>query len=502
MGSFMSLFKKGILTLSVNIALVSSALACTTLLAGSEATNDGSLIIARSADSDALKAQHFVIHPAKTNQTGIYSTKEHNGANNFTYPLPKNSLRYTTVPNWKTQLHGATGFNELGVGVSGTESIFASPKALSFDPYVEETGITEDDIPDVLLSRAKTAREAVELLGSIIEKQGAGEGFGVAVVDKNELWYLETGTGHHWIAQKLPKDKYFATGNQGRLQHYDINSNDILGSKNLVEFAVEKGLYDPEKEGVFNFSKAYTRDDERDRTYNDPRVWVIQQQFNPSLKQTVDDGRNFAPLLTPEKKVSVEEAKAMLRNHFEGTEHDPYTNGLNDQEPWRPISVFRTYEAHVMQVRPELPQEIGEVTYVGLGMADLTAFVPYYSGLKAYPQHYGIGNNQADSDSIYWKYRKLQTLVMTDYPKLAPIVKKAYQEWEAKTALEQKEMEAKYLTMMKTDKANADKMLNEFNLGVMADAEKLTESLMNELFTVRTKDIQSDIFFANKSKKD
>lgn len=207
-------------------------------------------------------------------------------------------------------------------------------------------------------------------------------------------------------------------------------------------------------------------------------------------------------LLTPEKKVSVEEAKAMLRNHFEGTEHDPYTNGLNGQGSWRPISVFRTYEAHVMQVRPELPQEIGEVTYVGLGMADLTAFVPYYSGLKAYPQHYGIGTNQADSDSIYWKYRKLQTLVMTDYPKLAPIVKKAYQEWEAKTALEQKEMEAKYLTMVKTDKTGADKMLNEFNLRVMADAEKLTENLMNELFTVRTKDIQDDIFFANKSKKD
>ncbi|WP_193014251.1 MULTISPECIES: C69 family dipeptidase [Gammaproteobacteria] len=498
----MSLFKKGIIALSLNIALVSSALACTTLLAGSDATNDGSLIIARSADSNALKAQHFVIHPAKANQAGTYSTKEHNGANNFIYPLPENSLRYTTVPNWKTQLHGATGFNELGVGVSGTESIFASPKALEFDPYVEDTGITEDDIPDVLLSRAKTAREAIELLGSIIEKQGAGEGFGVAVVDKNELWYLETGTGHHWIAQKLPKDKYFATGNQGRLQTYDVNSEDILGSKNLVEFAVEKGLYNPEKEGIFNFSKAYTRDDERDRTYNDPRVWVIQQQFNPSLKQAVDDGRHFAPLLTPEKKVSVEEAKAMLRNHFEGTEHDPYSNGLNGKESWRPISVFRTYEAHVMQVRPELPQEIGEVTYVGLGMADLTAFVPYYSGLKVYPQHYGMGTDKADSDSIYWKYRKLQTLVMTDYPKLAPIVKKAYQDWEIKTALEQKEMEAKYLNMVKTDKVGADKMLNEFNLRIMADAEKLTENLTNELFTVRTKDIQDDIFLANKSKKD
>ncbi|MEG2114748.1 MAG: C69 family dipeptidase, partial [Hafnia sp.] len=125
----MFFFKKCVVALSINIALISSGFACTTLLAGNEATTDGSVFVARSADSDALKAQHFVIHPAQKNQTGVYSTKAHNGANDFSYPLPKNSLRYTTVPNWKTQLHGATGFNELGVGVSGTESIFASPKA-------------------------------------------------------------------------------------------------------------------------------------------------------------------------------------------------------------------------------------------------------------------------------------------------------------------------------------------------------------------------------------
>ena len=99
-------FKKCLIALSINLAVVSSGFACTTLLVGNEASADGSMLVARSADSDALKAQHFVIHPAKQNQTGVYSTKAHNGANDFTWPLPKNSLRYTTVPNWKTQLHG------------------------------------------------------------------------------------------------------------------------------------------------------------------------------------------------------------------------------------------------------------------------------------------------------------------------------------------------------------------------------------------------------------
>ena len=103
-------------------------------------------------------------------------------------------MRYTTVPNWKTQLHGAVGFNEAGVGISGTESIFARDDALKLDPYNEETGITEDDIHDVVLPRAKTAREGIEILGSIVETIGAGEGFGVVFVDQKEVWYFETGT--------------------------------------------------------------------------------------------------------------------------------------------------------------------------------------------------------------------------------------------------------------------------------------------------------------------
>lgn len=93
------------------------------------------------------------------------------------------------------------------------------------------------------------------LLGHIIETKGAGEGFGVAVVDEKELWYLETGTGHQWMAQRVPNNQYFATANQGRLQNYDPKDPNVMGSKNLVEFAVEKGLYQPKTDGKFNFPK-------------------------------------------------------------------------------------------------------------------------------------------------------------------------------------------------------------------------------------------------------
>ena len=85
------------------------------------------------------------------------------------------------------------------------------------------------------------------------------------------------------------------------------------------------------------------------------------------------------------------------------------------------------------------------VIYLAMGMADLSVYVPFYHGLDAYPAHYGMGTNQADSQSLYWKYRKLQTLVMTDYPKLAPVVKEAYKKFEADTAVKQKAFEEDYL---------------------------------------------------------
>ena len=72
------------------------------------------MLVARSADSDALKAQHFVIHPANRIRPG-YTAPKHITVRMTLPAATQNSLRYTTVPNWKTQLHGATGFNELGL---------------------------------------------------------------------------------------------------------------------------------------------------------------------------------------------------------------------------------------------------------------------------------------------------------------------------------------------------------------------------------------------------
>ncbi|MCF0253592.1 MAG: C69 family dipeptidase, partial [Duodenibacillus sp.] len=425
---------------------------CTTVLAGCGATADGSLIVARSADNSAMKAQRLLYHPAAKRQKGRYSSAARGGCNNFTWPLPRDAFAFTTAPFWKTGLHGATGFNSQGVGLSGTETLFARDEALAHDPYVAGTGVTEDDIPDVILPEATSARHGAQLLGAIIESAGCGEGFGVAFVDAREIWWLETGSGHQWMAARLPSDRAFAAANQGRLQAYDpVDLENYMASPGLVSYAIEHGLWNPEAQPAFNFALAYHRNDERDAAFNTPRVHAILERLLPGFSLDLSATWDFPVFARPASPVTVAGVKAMLRDHYQCSRlaaHDPYADPAPD-EPLRPVSVFRTYESHIMQVRPRLPKAIGCVTYIAFGMADLSCYVPFYQGVKDFPAAVQAGTDEADDKSAYWAFRKVQTLAMTDYPRLAPVVQAAYAGFESRCEVKMAAIEKRYLKLLK-----------------------------------------------------
>lgn len=474
---------------------------CTSIVVGCEATADGSFMAGRSVDVHLDKGQRFVQHAAQDYQQGsLYQSK----TSRFTYPHPLHGLRYFGAPLGDTGQWSEMGFNEVGVGISSTETIFARDDALALDPYVKESGITEGDIADVLLERAKSAKEAIRLLGSIIETQGAAEGFGVFAVDRVEAWYLETGTGHQWMAKKIPANAYFASANQGRFQLHSDDENCCLASKTLISWAREHGFYDPEKDGEFQFSRAYTRDDHRDRTYNDPRVWQIQRLFNPSFKQDIAQGRKFPEFLVPEAKITLAALKAAFRNHYESgalRTHDPYSHGLRGSEPYRPISIFRTLETHILQVRPCLPRELN-IAWVAFGMADLALFVPFYEGLEKQPKGFDVAQGEPQDVSAYWKYRKLQILAMTDYPKFAPRIKAVIAEIEKNWEKKMQVFEEKYLHLVDEDPQKANKQLQDFNVSLLKDSLAVTAALTNECFGIMARDIEQKAPFTNRGKAD
>ena len=462
---------------------------CTTIIIGQEQTADGSMIVARSEDWDAMEAKNYEIFEGTDNGPREFVAKD----SPFRCELPEKALGYSALSPYNLHGHwGSAGFNTAGVGMSATESIFSSDEILKHDPLVEN-GVAENSVFNITLPYVHTAREGVERLGMLIEKYGIAEGFGIGFVDSKEIWYLETACGHRWLACRMPKDQYFVTGNQSRFRTYDPNDKEnYLASADLIEFAEKHGLYNP-AQGAFDFHEAYARDIKLDTTYNYPRVWGLQQFFSPEIKNDVTKN-TFPVFAKAAHKVTLTELRTAFRFHYDNTEHDPYLNS-NPKEPYRPVSIFRTTQTHLLQVRPELPQAIGCINYVAMGMADLSVFLPLYQGITSYPEAYTKGNGESSADSAYWKFRKIMVLGMTNYNKYAPVIKEAYAKFEAETDQRQREMEEEYLRIYKTQPLHAQDLLQAFSDKILNNALDLADRLQERLFTLMTQDIQQEYLF-------
>jgi dipeptidase len=463
----------------------SSADACTTIIVGKGATVDGSIIIARNEDTSGSAEAHAMFrHPERKESAVFKSNSIDNSDNNaFECTLPKNALAYTSFPFWQTitkrnHSYEEAGINAYGVAMSATETIFNSTNALKADPYNTRTGLIEDSVTSIVLPYATSAREGVRILGGYVEKVGAGEGFGVAFLDSREAWYFETASGHHWLAQRIPDNAYFVSANQGRFQSVDISDTmNVMSSPGLVEFAAANGLYDPQS-GPFNFFQAYISDTEHDKTYNYPRVRELLRIYSTIDYPRIDG--LYPVFVEPKKKLSVRDVARGLRNRYEGTAHDPYQN-KNPKEPYRPISVIRTSLSHIIQSRQDMPSDIATVQFIAFGMTELSAYIPFHKGLTEIPKEYQTATDRADDTSVFWKNRKLQALVMQDYPRFAPMVTAAIVVLEKDIARMQERMEKDYLKTYTKDAVSAKRLITSFNRAALSKQDKMISRLTRKI---------------------
>ena len=256
-----------------------------------------------------------------------------------------------------------------------------------------------------------------------------------------------------------------------------------------MEWALEHKLFT----GKFDFHEAYSLESENDKTYNYPRVWYLQQMFTPSVKTDVRVNR-FPVYQKADRPLTVEDIKQAFRSHYDGTEHDPYLHE-NPKEPYRPISIFRTINTHILQVRPGLPKEIGRLDYMAEGMADLSVYLPLYQGVTSYPKAYGIGTKHSQKSSAYWLFRKVSALGMMDYNRYAPLIKERYAALEADMAASQQAMEADFLRLYGERPEEAVRMLQAWSDKWLSRALRVASDLEEKLFTLLTEDIEAEYKF-------
>lgn len=369
-------------------------------------------MIARNEDYRAAWPKHFVVRPRKEFSTPQSFVSPDNG---FSLKLPRVRGKYTAIPEW-TDKYGffeEAGINEYGVAMSATESAYANERVLGADPLVEK-GIGEEAMITVVLPYVKSARQGVRRLGKIVEEHGASEANGVLFADKQEAWYLEIATGHYWAAQRIPDDCYAVVANQLSLQEIDFNApEDFMTATNLEQFVIENKLNATPHS--FNFREIFGTQGPNDEVYNTPRVWYGQKMFNPEIKQ-LPQSEKLPFIQKPAKLLHREDVEDLLGSHFQGTAYDPLGKNNQEKNHFRPISLAKTQESHILQLRPWLPPEISGLHWLALGVTAQSVFVPFYASLTETPTDYQRGTATFSWDSAYWRYKLLGVLVDPHYP--------------------------------------------------------------------------------------
>ena len=402
---------------------------CTTVLVGKKASNDGSTMIARTDDGSFNTKKMIVVPPEK--QPKKYKSV----ISHVEIPLPEAPLRYTACPNVdkKDGIWAATGMNEANVGMTATETITSNPRVLSADPLVElkkahgrekevPGGIGEEDIVVLVLPYIRTAREGVLRLASLLEQYGTYESNGIAFNDENEVWWMETIGGHHWMARRVPDDVVVMMPNQFGMDSFDLN--DAFGkqkahlcSADLREFIADNHL-DLNQDGVFNPRNIFGSHTDMDHVYNTPRAWFMGRCLAPHSYRWDGPDAEFTPesdclpwSLRPERKLAVEDVKYLLSTHYQGTPYNPYTSqDTGRRGMYRSIGINRTSVTTVCQVRGYAPEAVKCVEWVCFGSTTFSALLPVYPNTDRLPRYLSEVSETASTENFYWASRIINTL--------------------------------------------------------------------------------------------
>ena len=405
-------------------------MSCTTVLVGRKASNDGSTMIARTDDGDFDVNKTIVVLPK--DQPKKYKSK----MSKFEITLPDDPMKYTASPSVDPQygIWAATGINEANVGMTATETITSNPRVLAADPLIElekkgkrldkraKGGIGEEDIVVLVLPYIRTAREGVKRLASLLEQYGTYESNGIAFNDENEIWWMETIGGHHWIAKKVPDDVVVVNPNQFGTDSFDLK--DALGkqkehmcSADMKEFISENDL-DLNQGKNSNPRDIFGSHSDMDHIYNTPRAWFMGRFLAPKSHSWDGENAEFRPdsdylpwSLVPDRKVAAEDVQYMLSGHFQGTPYDPYTNrdtGMRGM--YRSIGINRTGVTTICQIRSGVPDEIKAIEWVCYGPTPFSCWVPVYTNVDALPDFLSRITLDVSTNNLYWTCRLIAAM--------------------------------------------------------------------------------------------
>lgn len=392
--------------------------ACTNLIAAKGATTDGSVMMTYSADSHNLFG--FLHHsPAGKHPKGSVRKIFEWDTNKPLGEIPEAEETYNVIGN----------MNEHQVVIG--ESTWGGRPELA-----DTTGQAVMDYGSLIyvtLERAKTAREALDIMTDLVAKHGyASSGESFTIADKNEVWVLEmigkgAEKGAVWIAVRIPDNAISGHANEPRIRKVNLKDKEnVRHSKDMISFARKRGYFTG-KDEEFSFADVYGEHDASTRRGCDARVWSYFRRFNNDADKyfawcNADSDEPMPLYIVPDRKVSLAEMQKSMRDHFEGTPYemtsDVGAGPFHSPYRWRPmeyevdgkkycmeraIATQQTGWSYVSQTRDWLPDPVGGVLWFGTDDTNTCVYMPIYCGVTKVPTELAEGDiNTLDLRSNFW----------------------------------------------------------------------------------------------------
>ncbi len=457
------------------------AFACTNFIVGKKASTDGSVICTYNADDYGMfigLCHYPAGKHAKGEMRQIYDwdTKEYHGQ------IPEAAETYNVIGN----------INEYQVTIG--ETTFGGREEM-----VDSTGILDyGSLIYVALQRSKTAREAISIMTNLAETYGYNsEGETFTICDPNEAWIMEMmgkgpgSKGVVWVALRIPDDAICGHANQSRIRTFDQkDKKNVLFSKDCIKFARSKGWFNG-KDKDFSFCETYAYPDFSGRRICDARVWSFFNHFAdvdkyiPYAEGKVKDAEPLPLWIIPNRKVSVQDVEACMRDHYEGT---PFSLDKDMgqgiwQMPYRPTPLYFKVDgkkyfnerptstqqsgfSYVSQMRSWLPRQVGGVLWFGNDDGNMVAYTPIYCGNTVQPECYNTPGADAvtfSDKNAYWVCNWVSNMVYPRYSLMFPSLKEVRDSLEQAYFAKQAEIEKTAMAKHQENPAEAIQFLTEYS---------------------------------------
>ena len=472
------------LVLSAAMLLASSgAFACSNLIVGKKASVDGSVLVSYNADDYGMFG-HLCHYPAGTHPKGTMRQIYDWDSGVYHGEIEEAPVTYNVIGN----------INEFQLSIG--ETTYGGREEM-----VDSTGILDyGSLIYVTLQRAKTAREAISVMTSLVEKYGYNsEGETFSICDPNEAWIMEmqgTGVGSKgvvWVALRIPDDAICAHANQSRIGKFNMkDKKNVLYSKNVISYARKMGWFNG-KDSEFSWKNTYAFPDFSGRRFCDARVWSFFNHYAEGFDRYLPwalgkdkDAEDMPLWIVPNRKLSVADVENGMRDHYEGTalaldttsigggiyempyRPTPLTFTVDGKQYFneRPISTQQTAFTFVSQLRSWLPREIGGVLWFGNDDANMVAYTPVYCGNTTQPTCYNTKGADAvtfSADNAFWLCNMVSNMVYPRYSQLFPELKAVRDSLETSYFANQTSIEKQAADLYQTDKAAALKLLNNYS---------------------------------------